>query len=175
MPRLGVWATGNCSNFTGAITTLFTVSTEMGKRPRPYNLKAATARLVRATGGQVRAARLIGISPSRLQELLDPEKPRYLDAAQVLTLEQHCGEMIVTGFLAHEQGAVLMRLLQGADSRTNLLMARIGGAVAHLFGSYEAAIDHDGTISAEATGRLTKDIDDALSRIAELRAALRAN
>lgn len=137
-----------------------------------YTLKAACRRLVRDAGGQGAAAAKLGISPSRIQQLLDPTQRAHLDVRQVLTLEQDCGEMIVTGFLAHEQGAVVMRLLPRSEGRLNLMMARIGSAIGHFFGAYEAAVGEDGTLSPDHAGDLLRNIDDAMSRLAELRAAI---
>lgn len=138
----------------------------------PHTLKAATARLVRANGGITRSAKRIGLSASRVQQLVDEKHRGFMAVNHVLDLELACGDMIVTGFLAHEQGASLMRLPQGAaDHRLNVGMARVGETIAHLFGAYEAAVE-DGLIPPRAIANLIRAVDDGLSRLSELRGSL---
>jgi len=139
---------------------------------RPDTLKAATVRLVQANGGLAKSAHRVGISRSRLQELIDPKHRAFLDVNHVLTLELACGEAIVTGFLAHEQGAELLTLPRShADHRLNITMARIGEALAQLFASYERAVA-DNRIDRRSVPKLIENVDDALSRLTELRGHL---
>lgn len=144
------------------------------QKDRPAGtLKASVAELVEACGGTVETARLLGKSKSQVQRYTDPEYPDEIPAADVLALELACGRMIVTGYLAHEQSAALLKLPAGVtDGRIYVSVAAVGERISALFGSYGRAIGTRGRVNQRDVGRLVRVVDEALSSLSDLRAHL---
>jgi hypothetical protein len=105
------------------------------KHREPGSLKQAVAELVARCGGQVRCSELCRVNKSQLHRYTDDSDENqftHMPVDVVLVLERHCGDAIVTRFLAAEQSAALI-LLSGAVEPYHLVLSRIGAETGKLF------------------------------------------
>ncbi len=143
-------------------------------KPRPKGtLKQATAQLIAACGGDTLAAEGLRVSRGTLFKYSDADgenASRFMPADIVRTLEDRCGEPVVTTFLAHAAGYVLKPLDTDAVSGLAEQVSRTAREVADVFAETSSALA-DGTVSPGEAGRIVAEVDEALARMSDLRAA----
>jgi hypothetical protein len=143
------------------------------KQREPGTLKAVIARLVSACSGLVSVAELIGKSKSQVQRYTDEAYPDTIHIDDVILLERARGDMIVSGFMAHEQGAAPLKLPSGGRrSRIDADFAHVGQRIALLFEAYGREVERNGTV--EPADERVKKSEGPLGRAAcalRLRAA----
>lgn len=145
--------------------------------PEAYgDLKAAVRALLHAAGGEARAAELCRVSKSTLSEYGNPRyADRHVPVDVALDLEQATGEALITGHMAAEHNAILLKIPpeEAADEAWIDLLTRIGkeaGDVFHRTGEYLA---DDGQIDAREAQVLLRELDELLAATAAMRAAVR--
>lgn len=86
----------------------------------PGSLKDAEAALVKACGGLDKASALTRVKPSQMQRYTAPGEPDcHMPADVVMALEMHCGQPVVTQFLALQAGGVFLPLPKhGVDRKS---------------------------------------------------------
>lgn len=142
------------------------------KRRQPGSLKAAFARLVRACGGTDAAGRVVGKSASQIRRATDPAEAAQLTVQDVLRLEVFARDMIVTGWLAHAQGAALLKLPAHWNSwPIHRGIGRVARTIGALLEAYGQGCNSAGD-DAAVDGALVEKIDEALSALSDLRARL---
>lgn len=145
--------------------------------PEGYgDLKTAVRALLHAAGGETKAAELCRVSKSTLSEYGNPRyTDRHIPVDVALALERATGETPVTGHMAVEHNAILLRLPEdtGAEEAWIDLLTRIGkeaGDVFHRTGEYLA---DDGIIDEREAQVLLRELDELLAAAAAMRAAVR--
>lgn len=152
----------------------------MSKSPykprRPASLKAATSELVTACGGQPVAAEVLATSKNtvfRWTDDSDDNRDRFISAHAVRLLERHCGQPIVTAFLAAEAKHVLVPLdlaVLAGDLAT--AVARYAQETSEAFAKLALALADKTITPAEARAAIV-ELDQAQGMGGALRAALR--
>ncbi|HYH17612.1 MAG TPA: phage regulatory CII family protein [Azospirillum sp.] len=148
-------------------------------KPRqPGTLKASYAELVERCRGQDRAAELTGLSQSTIQRITDPDSANrnaHFKVPDVRALQAASGCMVVTEFLAAEQGYLLFRPLTDADAG-NLPqdLAAVGEQVGRLFAEFAAAMGNDGRVDAREAARMLDAGDGMVARYMAARSQLKA-
>ena len=146
----------------------------MPARSHHGELKSATQHLVRATGGNAAAAKIIHRSASQVQRYTDPSVADMIRINEVLALETSCHDMIVTGMLAHLQSAALLGLTHRKNNGIHSRYARASAAFVTLSLAMAEAARRDTDISKADIPELTRPAHDVLSRVSDLLAAIHA-
>ena len=145
-------------------------------------LKAATRRLMKATGGQEGAAATIfeakGVRPrqQRLSDCGNEAHADYLRLDEVGHLEDVAERdrswPQVTRALASRHGFLLIAIPKGCPTSRDWLkeQAALSQDVVDVTGRIATALSDDGTVTAGETGDLIRDIDEAMAKLAMLRA-----
>jgi hypothetical protein len=131
------------------------------QKPRmPGSLKEAVADLVAACGHQSDVASLVRVSRSQLNRYTDDSDENasaHMPVDIVLALERHCGNPIVTRFLASNQARALVDI-NVTESRAAypLVLSRIGRETGRLFAQATAAMA-DGKLNERETGKVRRE------------------
>jgi hypothetical protein len=145
-------------------------------------LKAATRRLMKACGGQEGAAATIyeakGVRPrqQRLSDCGNERHPDYLRLDEVGHLEDVAERdrswPHITRALASRQGFLLTAIPTGCPTSRDWLreQAALSQDVVDVTGRIATALSDDGAVTAEETGDLITEIDEAMAKLATLRA-----
>lgn len=121
----------------------------------PATLKDVEAELVKACGGLDKASALTRVRPSQMQRYTAPGEPDcHMPIDVVESLELHCGQPLVTRFLALQTQHVLISVAEGASADTAVHMAMIGQETGGLFKEFGESIA-SGTISNREAARLS--------------------
>ncbi|GAB4368192.1 MAG: hypothetical protein Kow00114_27320 [Kiloniellaceae bacterium] len=143
----------------------------------PGRLKDAVCDLVTACGGAPRAADVARVGRAQLFRYGDDSEEnagRHMPVDVVRALEGLCGDPVVTRFLAAEAGAVLLQVPPAAPpgGDWSVRLSALAKETSDVFGRFAAALA-DGRISPREAGETIEEIDQAMTRLAELRCALR--
>jgi hypothetical protein len=138
------------------------------------SLKAAAAALVNACGGIEPAAKLTRVSASQLQRYTADSEPDYQMPVDVVrALELHCGDPIVTRFLAFENSQLLVPFEPGKSAG---LMAHLGAIGRDTGKMYAEACQGlaDGTLTAREAEKVMREGYSLVTTVSALVADLRA-
>jgi hypothetical protein len=143
------------------------------RRHRRVNrLKTAVGRLIRLVGAE-NAARAIGKSLSQVYRYASREHTDEISVRDVLALQAIAGDLIVTGFMAHEQGAVLLVLpAQPSHRSIHAAFGKVGETLGALFAGYAMAHHAGGRLDGASAGGLIERMDYAMSAMSDARAQL---
>jgi len=120
----------------------------------PGSLKEAETALVKACGGLAKSAALTRVRESQLGRYIAPSEPdSHMPADVILSLEMHCQQPIVSGFIGMETQHMMLSLLDGRSAEVGTHLAQVGQETALLFKEFGASIA-DGTISPKEAGRI---------------------
>lgn len=142
-------------------------------KPRPPgSLKEAYSRLVDACGGPAEAAQLdhMPVSRSLLFKYTDPDCEHHMRADVVKVLEAHCGDPIVTTYLAHSAGFVLSSIAPEGSAALQGLLARVSKEHGDLMVCGLDALA-DGEVTIDEARRILREADDALAAVSKIRDA----
>lgn len=144
-------------------------------KPRPVgSLKRATAELIDQIGSFDRAADLSGVGRNTLFAYTDtaPENlKRYVRADVIRTLEARAEYPVVTDYLAHEAGYVLMPAHARNPRDWSVEIAELAKETSDIFATLTVALA-DGEIDDKEAGRAIAEIDEAIAAAMTLRARL---
>ncbi|MBV9549826.1 MAG: hypothetical protein JO256_09165 [Alphaproteobacteria bacterium] len=147
------------------------------KPRRAGSLRQALAALVEACGGNAAAAVILGFKgPNHVQRLTDDgaDNARHrVSLEQVAKLQAASGSIIVTRWLAEQQGCIVEPLHVKPLDPVSVVVGRITSETGDVLSA--AAADMARCALTPATARLVmKETDDLLPAILELRAGCRA-
>lgn len=143
-------------------------------KPRPPGtLTERVARLVEVVGIK-RAAEICGVTPNTVRRWTDDDYAEGISARNVRLLELAAGVPVVTEYLAHEAGCVLLQLTGLAGAGIGADLAKVGAEIAEVFGRAHEALADDGRIDAAEAGTLIREVDDAIRALATVRGDLKA-
>ena len=148
-----------------------------GYKPRePGSLKQATEMLIAACGGIEASAKLARVGKSTIARYSDPAADDcYIPADVIRALELHCGDPIVTRYLAAEQGCA-MSVVKYDPSPDQLAddMGRLADDIACLTKDAMKALATGGDAAPATAARLIADIDQAAAVLFHMRGRLNA-
>ena len=133
------------------------------KPRRPGTLKEAVADLVYTCGGQGESARLCRVSKAQVNRYTDDSDDNakvHMPVDIVALLEEHCGEPIVTRFLAAERNRALIELSPKRNEPAHEVLAGVA--------------EENGRLLARAARDLANDRFDPKGAAKVKREALRA-
>ncbi len=145
-------------------------------KPRPAGtLKGAVLQLVDACGGHVRSAEIAEVTKGSVQRWTDADGETagvFPGVNKVRLLEAAADDPIVTRFLAAEAGFALVKVGEGSDfvSALNVMAAMAGGEMGDVLRSVANAMADDGTIDPREAGLIIRETDEAMAKLAALRA-----
>jgi hypothetical protein len=137
-------------------------------------LKRATRQLVRRLGGLKVAAHLLNLGTSQVQRYTGEKSPDDIGVTQVLRLERAAGDLLVTGMLAHLQGAAVINLAHAKRNGIGARHSRACASFVKLCDDFATAQRRDPNISHSDIPRLARQTHEALSRLSDLLASLHA-
>jgi predicted transcriptional regulator len=143
------------------------------RRTHP-ELKDATRQLSRKLGGNKVAAALLHVSTSQVQRYTDANSPDDIGVSQTLILERAAGDLLITGMLAHLQGAAILNLAHAKRNGIGGRHARACGAVIAMNAALADALRRDPNVSQHDIPRLTRLTHEALSQLSDFLAVLHA-
>ncbi len=142
---------------------------------QPGTLKDAVTQLVAACGGLAKAAALARVRRTQIHRYTDPAEPEcHMPLDIVLALETHCGDPIVTAFMAFESGALLVPLRAGQSEAFAGHLAKLGRETGRLYGEACGALKdgcHSKAESTKVEREALKTVEALAALIADLRAA----
>ena len=138
------------------------------------DLKTAVRALLHGSGGEARAAEYCRVSKSTLSEYGNPTYPdRHMPVDVVLALEEHAGEMPLTGHMAAAHDCLLLRLPETDGAPDWLLhLTRIGKEAGDVFNRAGEYLADDGEIDETEAPLLLREVDELLHAVAAMRAAV---
>lgn len=154
----------------------------MKARQLPANdyagLKAATRRLLAEAGGPVDAARATRVDHQGLSRYGNSgadHDERFIPADVIADIEAECGQPIVTRKLAELSGYLLVPVPRVALSGT-ALGAITASSLKETSDVFVAIGDSlgDGRISQEDADRISREIDEAMAKLAALKLQVQA-
>ena len=144
--------------------------------PESYgDVKSAVRALLHASGGEARAAERCRVSKSTLSEYGNPGHPeRHMPVDVVEALEAAAAEMPVTGHLAAAHDCLLLQLPEGGGETEWLAhLTNIGKEAGDVFSRAGEYLADDGDIDAQEAPALMRELDELLTAVAAMRAAVR--
>lgn len=145
------------------------------KERQPGSIKEAVATLVVACGGQAEASNLCRVSRAHIARYTDDSTEHeftHMPVDIVALLEAHCGDPIVTRYLAMRAGALLVQLHGPHDEPYSKLLAAIGRETGRFYAEACEALG-SGAMTAKHAGRVMRDALKLAGAIAALIADLR--
>lgn len=135
-------------------------------------LKAATRQLVTTVGGPSAAALVTRgdhQSVSRYGSANPEHGERFMPIDVVADLESECEQPIVTRMLAEQAGFLLVPMPRAAGGLAlQMITAKALKETSEVFVSLADSLG-DGSLSADEAERVTRDIDEAIAKLAALR------
>lgn len=132
------------------------------QKPRmPGSLKEAVADLVAACGHQSDVARLVRVSRSQINRYTDDSDENanvHMPVDIVFALERHCGNPIVTRFLASSQARVLLdvKVTEEHHQSYAAVLSKVGRETGRLFAEATSAMV-DGRLSPREAGKVRRE------------------
>ncbi|WP_299393229.1 phage regulatory CII family protein [Pelagibius sp.] len=148
------------------------------KDRNPASLKAAVSDLIESCGGGPRAADVARVGKASLFRYTDESEDNanyHMPADVIRALETHCGQPIVTRFLAAEAGAVLLTLPRegGLDGDWSVRLAALAKDSSDIFAKF-GEILADGMITPREAGEVIQEVDKAMAHLGQIRAVMRS-
>ncbi|HWY14403.1 MAG TPA: phage regulatory CII family protein [Rhizomicrobium sp.] len=142
-------------------------------KPRePGSLKEAVSLLVMACGGQGEAAKLSRVSRAQIARYTDDSDDNaliHMPVDIVLALEEHCGDMIVTRWLALAQKKIVIDVGDTVPCTMNLSeqIARVAEESGRVMADAARALEH-GRFDPKKAPRVRRECIETISALSRL-------